>query len=75
MEKDNTFEGIRFNLSVDPALKDPLLDEWLKHVNKEIHRMYIEQNIEEKVRESIALGLPLIFHDDGRVELAKDYYV
>jgi len=54
-------------------LKSSKVRKYFKMVEKKVAHEMKEQNIESKVAESIALGVPLMMHEDGSLELIENY--
>lgn len=55
-------------------LKSSKVRKHFKYMEKVVGHHLKKQDAYNKIIESYALGIPLMVHDDGRIELIKGYY-
>jgi len=78
MLKDHMIRKLKMNLKLVPKdrklLKSSHVRKYLKIVEKLVEKRMTDQDASRKMALSMALGVPLKIHGDGRIELISDFY-
>lgn len=65
---------IKIILKNKKILKSSKVRQYVKEVESLINKLDEEQDLYGKTLESIALGVPLKMHSNGRIEVLRNYY-
>jgi hypothetical protein len=55
-------------------LKSSRVRKWVRATEELINKKIQEQDVQSKIAESIALGVPIELFSDGSIRLVKDFY-